>query len=408
MAIYLLDFENVHDSGINGVTALTEKDELCIFYSEKSEHMSFDTHVNIMKSLAKVKYIKLRRSAKNYLDFQLVTHLGYIIGAGMEGPFYIISKDTGYDSAIDYWKDHGITVLRQPAIGYNRSLGKSTGQNPAHKTPPAQVTFRQGTQVTKPNVVELYLTDRGGGLSNASEKTGSENTENTLVPDQTAAAQSSSELMSSELTADEQNIPEWTESESVEKAEVNAEADTAAAGATAAEAESMTAEESLPQEIMEIPADTPQPSRSSNNRSRSRKNNSRKQEQGKPEQVNPEQGKQEQTKQEQLGNEKARQEDSAKDPESRPAAGPDPEDERQEEVSVILKPDTLPEAYRKRVRTALKGKNIPSAYYSSIYKAIINSYDKLALNNLLVKTFGSSKGGEVYNLIKDIFRDFQS
>ena len=72
------------------------------------------------------------------------------------------------------------------------------------------------------------------------------------------------------------------------------------------------------------------------------------------------------------------------------------------------KPETLPESYRKRVRTALKGKSIPSAYYSSIYKAIINSYDKLALNNLLVKTFGSSRGGEVYKSIKDVFIDFQS
>ena len=70
------------------------------------------------------------------------------------------------------------------------------------------------------------------------------------------------------------------------------------------------------------------------------------------------------------------------------------------------KADSLPEAYRKKVRTALRGKEIPSAYYASIYKAILHSYDKLALNNLMVKTFGSSKGGVVYNQIKDIFIDY--
>ena len=69
MAIYLLDFENVHDSGISGVTSLTENDELCIFYSVKSEHMSFETHVNIMKTAARVKYIKLRRAAKTIWTF---------------------------------------------------------------------------------------------------------------------------------------------------------------------------------------------------------------------------------------------------------------------------------------------------------------------------------------------------
>ena len=86
-----------------------------------------------------------------------------------------------------------------------------------------------------------------------------------------------------------------------------------------------------------------------------------------------------------------------------PAAAPEETAE-----PVPEKVETLPESYRKRVRTALKGRNIPSAYYASIYKAILNSYDKLALNNLLVKTFGSSKGGEVYKQIKEIFMDFQS
>ena len=97
-------------------------------------------------------------------------------------------------------------------------------------------------------------------------------------------------------------------------------------------------------------------------------------------------------------------EPSADDIPSDAASSANPESQE----TVILKPDSLPESYRKRVRTALKGKEIPSAHYSSIYKAIVNSYDKLALNNLLVKTFGSSKGGSVYNLIKDIFMDYSS
>ena len=81
-------------------------------------------------------------------------------------------------------------------------------------------------------------------------------------------------------------------------------------------------------------------------------------------------------------------------------------EETASQETVSLKPTTLPEVYRKKVRTALRGKGIPSAHYASIYKALINSYDKLALNNLLVKTFGSNKGGVVYNLIKDIFTDY--
>ena len=262
MSIYLIDFENVHDSGLNGISLLTENDEVNIFYSNKSEHMSFDTHVNIMKSVAKIKYIKLRKSAKNYLDFQLATHVGYLIGSQVEGPYYIISKDTGYDSVVDYWKEHGITVTRHPAISFSCT--------------PKQV--------------------------------------NPLPP-----------VINSSLPM--------------------------AASAAEAESTEETASESV-QEILEIPEFSGE--------------------------------------------------------EAIPAVSVSEETVSEAEESVPLKPDTLPESYRKKVRTALKGKNIPSGNYSAIYKAIVNSYDKLALNNLLVKSFGSSKGGVVYNMIKDIFTDYHS
>ena len=151
MGYYLIDFENVHDIGLNGVTNLTENDEICIFYSEKSEHMSFDTHVNIMKTKAVVKYIKLRKSARNYLDFQLVTHLGYLIGKNAPGPYFIISKDTGYESALDYWRDHGVNVIRQPSIAYNKNQGKFPGQQSGQPTPAALVTVQESHQVVSEN-----------------------------------------------------------------------------------------------------------------------------------------------------------------------------------------------------------------------------------------------------------------
>ena len=162
MALYLIDFENVHDSGLTGVLSLTENDEIFIFYSSKSEHMSFDTHVNIMKTAARVKYIKLRRSAKNYLDFQLCTHLGFLIGSKVEGPYYIISKDTGYESVIDYWNDHGITVIRQPCVVFNHPQTRSSGQR-SGSTPPALVTVQENSQISAdgplPEVLPLIAID---------------------------------------------------------------------------------------------------------------------------------------------------------------------------------------------------------------------------------------------------------
>ena len=427
MAIYLLDFENVHDSGISGVTTLSENDELCIFYSVKSEHMSFETHVNIMKTAAKVKYIKLRRAAKNYLDFQLCTHLGYIIGAGFEGPFYIISKDTGYDSAIDYWKDHGVTIIRQPSIGFNRNLGKSTGQNPTHNTPPALVTFKQGNVITNPDVQSLYKLD----VSSASKEVqGTLPEEETVLPE--TADTPAEEVFSEEviLTSEADNFEEIDI-----PAEIDAPTEIVAAAESVAPAPKNSSSgkkkksrsskasekpaEEAPVQKEEAVSDTPAAADSSEQKESEGENGSS------AEEVTAKASSTRSSRQSKSRRSSSKKSDEIKEEASasQDIAAPEPETAPQPETAATEpavtaaeetaepapeKVETLPESFRKRVRTALKGRNIPSAYYASIYKAILNSYDKLALNNLLVKTFGSSKGGEVYKQIKEIFMDFQS
>ena len=331
MALYLIDFENVHDSGLNGINALTDQDEVSIFYSNKSEHMSFDTHVNIMKSEARIKYIKLRRSAKNYLDFQLCTHLGYLIGSQTEGPFFIISKDTGYDSIIDYWRDHGITVTRQPSIGFNSMSNRATGQT-IIQAQPAKVDVQENNHViTLPSVPVYFI-----GSSESKKQSEDENAEEAISE--------------------------------------NSEAKSCEAEAPISEAQTS---ESISSQSDELPFVKTAKSRSkSKARTRSKSNI-------------------------------AEDDSSSEEPISNISESESTNADAGSEV-VLLKPDALPEAYRKKVRTALRGKNIPSGNYSAIYKAVVNSYDKLALNNILVKSFGSSKGGVVYNMIKDIFTEYHS
>lgn len=439
MAIYLLDFENVHDSGIAGVTALSENDELYIFYSVKSEHMSFETHVNIMKTSAKVRYIKLMRAAKNYLDFQLCTHLGYIIGAGFEGPFYIISKDTGYDSAIDYWKDHGVTIIRQPSIGFNRNSGKSTGQNPAHKTPPALVTFKQGGQVTTPDVAALYRMDTGKIPSD----------DDTTVSSGSAGDEGSANGYKepAEIPSEETGVKEMTEDPAAAQADhAQKTADTedeakAASGRSTRQTRSRKSSSKKPAKASETEAapESPAPAAevpdqaAEQDKATANETSPAETPSAKPVKVAAKSGKSGTKKaasdKAAAKSEAAGKPENAAKPEnaSKPESASKPENaaktdmiaaekgaEKNESITedtadqTEAKPETLPESFRKRVRAALKGKNMPSAYYSSIYKAIINSYDKLALNNLLVKTFGSSRGGEVYKLIKDVFIDYQS
>lgn len=54
----------------------------------------------------------------------------------------------------------------------------------------------------------------------------------------------------------------------------------------------------------------------------------------------------------------------------------------------------LPEAIRKKIRTELKDEKLPAGKYTSIYKAVEESENKLALNNALVKTFDTSIGSQ--------------
>ena len=112
MAMYLIDYENVHDAGLDGVASLSEDDSVVIFYGVKIKAIPFDRHIEIMNSKAQVEYIKTEKIAKNYLDFQLSTYLGYILGLGLKGEVYVVSKDTGFDSLVDFWKGRNVTIDR--------------------------------------------------------------------------------------------------------------------------------------------------------------------------------------------------------------------------------------------------------------------------------------------------------
>ena len=106
MGIYLVDYENVHNDGVTDIKKLSASDRVVIFYGDSIKSIPFETHVEMMASKAVIEYIETHKVAKNYLDFQLATYLGFLIGKGEKGPVYIISQDTGFDSIVDFWKKH--------------------------------------------------------------------------------------------------------------------------------------------------------------------------------------------------------------------------------------------------------------------------------------------------------------
>lgn len=100
---YLVDYENVHKAGLNGIEQLRRTDTVIIFYSENADSLSFELHHYLANTKAVVKYIKVDTDGKNALDFQLSSYIGYLIGRNEHCKCYIVSNDKGYHNVQDFW-----------------------------------------------------------------------------------------------------------------------------------------------------------------------------------------------------------------------------------------------------------------------------------------------------------------
>ena len=139
MSVYLIDYENVNFSGLEGVAALNEGDEVVLFYSDSSSTIPMNLHIDVQKSGAAMRYIEIKKTAKNYLDFQLAALSGYLVGTTDQTEFIVISRDTGFDSVLDLFNTQDfvgrkVHFSRQDSIGgmipvkRKKSSGKSTAK----------------------------------------------------------------------------------------------------------------------------------------------------------------------------------------------------------------------------------------------------------------------------------------
>ncbi|MGN1411007.1 MAG: PIN domain-containing protein [Oscillospiraceae bacterium] len=105
MNCFLIDFENVRSNGLKGIEHLKNIDDVCIFYSDYANSITFDIHHSMNKSSANISFFKSTKTGKNALDFQLVSYLGYLIAQKKYKNYYVITGDRGFESAISFWKD---------------------------------------------------------------------------------------------------------------------------------------------------------------------------------------------------------------------------------------------------------------------------------------------------------------
>lgn len=106
---YLIDFENVHNEGMESIGTLTETDHVHIFYTENALNISLD--IVLTKGIDIVGHkIPVRKQS---LDMHLVSYLGYLLGINKEKQcsYVIISKDKDYDNIIKFWQEDGFKSI---------------------------------------------------------------------------------------------------------------------------------------------------------------------------------------------------------------------------------------------------------------------------------------------------------
>ena len=162
MAVYLIDYENVHYAGWEGIEHLTKEDEVILFYSENASTIPMDLHIKVATSGARLRYIHVEKTGKNYLDFQLSALSGYLVAESGQEEFVVVSKDTGFNAIVDFWNqqdflDKKIHFARREQIALTSSKkavakkagSKKTVKQTTKKAEPKQ-TVKQTTKKAEP------------------------------------------------------------------------------------------------------------------------------------------------------------------------------------------------------------------------------------------------------------------
>ena len=137
MRLYLIDYENVNSAGLHGIGQASAEDRIILFYSHAANTLSFEIMDEMMEAEILPERVCLEKTGKNALDFQLVTFLGYLIAKEKADEYYIISRDSGFQSAITFCQAYlGVKVHLKPSM--KAAIGSK--KQPARQ---AEVTEKQ-------------------------------------------------------------------------------------------------------------------------------------------------------------------------------------------------------------------------------------------------------------------------
>lgn len=121
--LFLIDYENVGNSGMKGCGYLNSSDHVIIFFSEAKKKMERRSLETIINSGCVFEICKLCKNGKNALDFYIASRLGEMFGGGFEGTAVIVSHDNGFQAvAIMKFVQAQFSLKYQPRIKIRRSV----------------------------------------------------------------------------------------------------------------------------------------------------------------------------------------------------------------------------------------------------------------------------------------------
>jgi len=163
MSIFLVDYENVHVEGFNGLSNCTEKDSIKIFYTKGADTLTFGLHRRLSETKARIEYLKVENGSKNALDFQLSSYLGFLIASNAEEKYYIVSKDKGYEILIQFWSKYKsisaqVTLVSDLTLKVEKEIQAQLDQKV--ETTLKESTFKEHT-IDIISIIDKYKTKSG-------------------------------------------------------------------------------------------------------------------------------------------------------------------------------------------------------------------------------------------------------
>lgn len=131
--IYLVDSENVSCEWLALCPKLGSRDNIVLFYTEKSPFISYPNLVRILPYLERLELVQCYMGP-NALDFQMCTYLGAKLAKPTKTEYFIVSNDRGYQPVVKFWKDRGRLISQINHAGLMRLTAEKPG-NPVAKEP---------------------------------------------------------------------------------------------------------------------------------------------------------------------------------------------------------------------------------------------------------------------------------